>query len=298
VLAGVGEPILANARRHAASAAAKLRKSGDETHRERSNEMNKRSRNSTTIIDKLLEDIRSKAVSFVLSTGLIASFGYLLLTLPAERQELKRELMTFNNLALEVAQSPLQDVVTIATANANNEDAIQRTNEILTGIANNAAAQHLNSDFVTASDKWLSSTMNQLEMDRGRVNGFEFTDAVEQALQQDIVAILDGRRDVLAGIREIITRWDTENGAARDGRLETVATVLRQTQGRSAGIESRAQQLMSATKIAQAQSVQTADELDERINLVERQLLLAAAGVTVGLGLVGWTIVATARKRR
>jgi hypothetical protein len=260
--------------------------------------MNKRSRNSTTIIDKLLEDIRSKAVSFVLSTGLIASFGYLLLTLPAERQELKRELMTFNNLALEVAQSPLQDVVTIATANANNEDAIQRTNEILTGIANNAAAQHLNSDFVTASDKWLSSTMNQLEMDRGRVNGFEFTDAVEQALQQDIVAILDGRRDVLAGIREIITRWDTENGAARDGRLETVATVLRQTQGRSAGIESRAQQLMSATKIAQAQSVQTADELDERINLVERQLLLAAAGVTVGLGLVGWTIVATARKRR
>ena len=261
--------------------------------------MNRRRRTNTTIFDKLVDEGRSAAVKLVFSTALIGGSSYLLSSGPAEQQNIERDVMKFSNSALEVQQSPLHDVITIGIATANNRSAIERgLEEILTEITRNAAAQHLNSDFAASSDKWLSATMSQLETDRGRVNGFLFTNPLEEAFQGDIVAILDGQRDVLAEIREIIVRWDTETGGARDGRLQTAATRLGQVRSLSSGIESKVQQLMTATKIAEAQSNQTASELSRRSNLTDLKHILAVAGITLGLGLFGWTFVAAARNKQ
>src|SRR5262245_1299691 len=254
---------------------------------------------SPTFLEKLVEEGKSAAAKFVIGTALIGSFGYLLFTSPVEQQKIQSDAVKYKNLAVKVAESPHRDVNTIAAAYMSNDSAIlNRTAAILAEITKNAVGQHLNSDFAAASDRWLSATISQIEIDRGRANGFVFTDALEQGMQRDTVALLGGQKELLTAIREIIVRWDTDNVAAREGRLETVATLVGQYSGRASGVAARAQQLATATKVAQAEGNQTGEEIIGRSNLHALKGYLAVAGIAGGVGLYAWAIVSTTRTRR
>jgi hypothetical protein len=255
----------------------------------------KTQRNPTGLLDRLLEQGAAWAVTAVLSTGLMVGGGYLLLQFPSEQAAFHSAVVEYKNFATEVELSPfwpnIAEPFKSEWESGLSRDRSTRMGMIATELNRSAhAEEQLEPAFAAETRFWLSTTRGELERAKRRIGAIVLLDEIEKGVQQDMIGEYDARIARLNEMDQMIANWATEQKADRLKRLSTVEKLWAESVGRLDGLTSRILQLDRTIRLTKQRSAQTAAELEAAYRAIQLKLFLAAAGVLVGGGALGFLV--------
>lgn len=237
---------------------------------------------SPNILDKLVEQSFTQILSFIFTTALIGSCGYLLLQFSGELNSLDRELLEYDVKVNQLNSfNEMLDVV--STGWLADETENSRFSEIVKDITDDVLAENLDPAFVSESLDWLSSSLLRISKEQGQVKGYQVFSEVKQILQNNFVAQYGYWINYIKETDSIIRHWDKDSPAERDKKLESLQYQLLDSLTNLSETQINLAQLREQNELDKKLVEQDTNELLTKSNILWIKFSLASTGIIVGL---------------
>lgn len=259
---------------------------------------NRHKKNKTNRLAKLLvENGYLFVLSFVLSTGLISGSGYLLFQLPIERNSLERQISDFRSSGSEYTSfNNMSDVYLTGWFSDKNQQ--QHTSDVLAYLGSNISSGQLDQTFTDGTLDWISKSLPILSSEKGRIDGFVFTNEIERGVQQNMVSEYDNQIAFFDEMDGLIRNWKNEQPADRDKYLASMQQSALDSMSTLQSTLSKLSQLNTQVEVDKQNAQQKSNDLSSQVQIIWLKTMLSIAGVILGvLTLVFLTSLAINKKR-
>ncbi|GAB1470545.1 hypothetical protein MASR2M66_14230 [Chloroflexota bacterium] len=236
------------------------------------------------ILDKLVEQSLTLILSFIFSTALIGSCGYLLFQFSGEINSLDRELLEYD---VQASQSKsFNDMLDVMlTGSIADETEKSQFSDIIEEITNDVSAKKLDPAFVSESLDWIATALKRLSEEQGQVMGYQVFGEAEKNLQNNFVAQYDYWINYIKETDSIIRYWDKDSPEERDKKLESLQYQLLDSLTNMSETRINLAQLREQSELDKKFLEQNTKELLTKYRILWIKSSLAGTGIIIGLAI-------------